>query len=311
MMRTFDKIRLLGIVPVVTLEHAEDAAPVARALMEGGLPCIEVALRTDAAQDALQRLAVGFPDLMVGAGTVLRVEQAKMAVESGAKFVVSPGLNRRVVEHCVERGIPVLPGVATPTEIEVALDLGLEVVKLFPAEALGGAAYLKAIAAPYRSISFVPTGGIECSNMMSYLGFARTLAVGGSWMTTGEILRKKNMDEVRQLTANAVAQMLGFRIARRIQDPAQMEQVHAAFRLLGGILPLTPDSAGGEAAGSEPVTPDQCINVTTNFLDRAIAYLTRRGIRTVSEPAPETSGRPTAVKLDLQVAGYGIRLVGR
>ena len=185
------QVELLGIVPVIAIESASDAEPLAKALYDGGLPCAEVTFRTKAAQEAMTRIAKAFPDLLLGAGTVLTIEQVKTAVDCGAKFIVSPGLNRTVVEYCVAKGIPVTPGVATPSEVEVALELGLEVVKFFPAEATGGLPYLKAISAPYKSLRFIPTGGVDEKNLLSYLKFPKVLACGGSWMVKADLINAK------------------------------------------------------------------------------------------------------------------------
>ena len=171
-----------GLIPVVKIDRAEDAVPLAKALCDGGLPVAEVTFRTAAAADAIAAMTKAFPEMLVGAGTVLTTAQVDAAVAAGAKFIVSPGLNPKVVSYCVEREIPVTPGVSSPSEIEQALELGLEVVKFFPAEASGGLAKIKAMAAPYGGIRFMPTGGINADNLNSYLAYDRVLACGGSWM---------------------------------------------------------------------------------------------------------------------------------
>lgn len=169
----FQKLDLFGIVPVVVLSDAVDAPAVARALSDGGLPCAEVTFRTGAAAKAIEEMVRSFPDMQIGAGTVLTVEQVKTAVSAGASFIVSPGLNRKVVEFCIAQKIPVLPGIATPSDIEAALEYGLDAVKFFPAEAQGGVDYLKAIAAPYKNMRFVPTGGIQAAHLLRYLKLPR------------------------------------------------------------------------------------------------------------------------------------------
>src|SRR5690606_27864299 len=161
---------------------AEAAVPLARALVDGGLPCAEITFRTAAAAEAIRRITVDVPDMLVGAGTVLSPEQARTAAAAGATFIVSPRFNPRVVDHCNDAGIPIFPGVCTPTEVESALDRGLRTVKFFPAEAMGGIGYLKAIAAPYDDVEFIPTGGIGLEQLPAYLSFRRVAAVGGSWM---------------------------------------------------------------------------------------------------------------------------------
>ncbi|HEX2190052.1 MAG TPA: bifunctional 4-hydroxy-2-oxoglutarate aldolase/2-dehydro-3-deoxy-phosphogluconate aldolase [Longimicrobiaceae bacterium] len=199
-----ERLRQLGIVPVIVIEDAEDAVPLARALVEGGLPCAEVTFRTAAAPEALRRIAAEFPEMLAGAGTVLTPEQAAQARDAGAKFVVSPGFNAAVVDWCQENGVPVFPGVCTPTEIEMALGKGLRTVKFFPAEPIGGLPYLKAIAAPYGMMEFIPTGGIGAAQLEKYLGFGPVVAVGGSWMVSGEWIRSRDWDRVRREVESAV-----------------------------------------------------------------------------------------------------------
>ena len=154
------KIKEIGIIPVVVLDQAEDAAPLAKALCDGGIPCAEVTFRTEAAEEAIRVMSEKYPQMLVGAGTVLTTDQVNRAVEAGAKFIVSPGLNPTVVDYCVKRGIPIIPGCSTPSDVEVAMEFGLSVVKFFPAEPAGGLNYIKAISAPYSNIRFMPTGGI-------------------------------------------------------------------------------------------------------------------------------------------------------
>ena len=166
-MDVLTQFQKLGIIPVVKIDDAKDAVPLAKALCEGGLPVAEVTFRTDAAEEAIRRMCEACPEMLVGAGTVLTPEQADLAVAAGAKFIVSPGLNPRVVKHCQEKGVPITPGTSSPTDIEQALELGLEVVKFFPAEASGGIAKIKAMAAPYTKVKFMPTGGINAKNLMS------------------------------------------------------------------------------------------------------------------------------------------------
>jgi 2-dehydro-3-deoxyphosphogluconate aldolase / (4S)-4-hydroxy-2-oxoglutarate aldolase len=198
------RIREFRIIPVIVIERAEDAVPLARALVEGGLPCAEVTFRTAAAPEALRRISDEFPDMLLGAGTVLSPEQARQARDAGAKFIVSPGFNPNVVDHCQAEGIPVFPGVCTPTEIEMALGKDLKVVKFFPAEPIGGLPYLKAIAAPYGMLEFIPTGGIGLKQLPEYLGFPRTVACGGSWMVSQEWIGKGDFERVRREVENAV-----------------------------------------------------------------------------------------------------------
>jgi len=201
----FEQFKKIGIIPVVVLDDAKDAAPLAEALCEGGLPCAEVTFRTAAAADVIRIMSEKYPEMLVGAGTVLTKEQVDKAVECGAKFIVSPGLNPEIVKYCIEKGIPITPGTQTPSEMEQAIELGLKVVKFFPAEPAGGLKMIKALAAPYVGLSFMPTGGISAANVREYLKFDRIIACGGSWMVKADLVKAGRFDEIKALTAEAAA----------------------------------------------------------------------------------------------------------
>jgi 2-dehydro-3-deoxyphosphogluconate aldolase/(4S)-4-hydroxy-2-oxoglutarate aldolase len=192
------------LVPVAVIEDAQAAAPLGEALIAGGLPCIEVTFRTSAAPQALQTLA-GRDDMWVGAGTVINVDQCRQAIDAGAQFIVSPGLSRSVVECCQQHQVPVLPGVSNPSDIMAAIELGLKTVKFFPAEQLGGVKMLKALAAPFPQLQFVPTGGINADNVGQYLAMPPVVACGGSWMVKPSLYEGGDFSEVTRLTREAVA----------------------------------------------------------------------------------------------------------
>jgi 2-dehydro-3-deoxyphosphogluconate aldolase/(4S)-4-hydroxy-2-oxoglutarate aldolase len=200
-----ERLGLAGIIPVVVIDDESHALPLAEALLKGGLATMEITYRTAAAQKSIATIARLLPGILPGAGTVLTVEQAKGAVDAGARYVVSPGLSPSVVSYCIERGIAVLPGVVTPTEIQGALALGIDVVKFFPAEASGGLAYLKAVGAAFRSVKFVPTGGIDESNVAAYLAHPQVLACGGSWMVKQSLIAGKQFAEITRLAGRAAA----------------------------------------------------------------------------------------------------------
>src|SRR3954451_8682972 len=197
------RIGELRVVPVVAIDDAADAAALGDSLAAGGLPIAEITFRTDAAEQSIRTLARR-ADLLVGAGTVLNVDTAKRAVDAGATFIVSPGFNPKVVRWCVENNVPITPGTATPTDVEMALDHGLTVVKFFPAEAIGGLKTLQAIAAPYGMMRFMPTGGITPELLEKYLAFPKVVACGGSWMVTKELLAGKQFDKIAELSRDAV-----------------------------------------------------------------------------------------------------------
>ena len=192
-----------GIVPVVVLDDAQDAENLGKALMEGGLPCAEVTFRTAAAEESIRILSEKFPEMIVGAGTVLTIEQVDRAVKAGAKFIVSPGTNPKVVDYCVKNNIPITPGTCTPSNVETALEFGLDVVKFFPAEPSGGLNFIKAIAAPYVGVKFMPTGGINAKNVRDYLAYDRIIACGGSWMVTKDLIKAGDFEQIKKLTAEA------------------------------------------------------------------------------------------------------------
>jgi len=202
------------VIPVVEIASADTAVPLARALVDAGLPCAEITFRTAAAADAIAAIAAAVPELHLGAGTVLTVAQAETALAAGARFLVAPNLDLDVVAFARERGAPILPGVCTPTEIGLALSLGLSIVKLFPAEAAGGVPYLKAIAAPFREVRFVPTGGISAQNLPAYLAVTQVVACGGSWMVKKDVIAAGDFAAIRAAATEAVAIAAGARVQR-------------------------------------------------------------------------------------------------
>ncbi len=195
----------LGVVPVVKIEQAKDAIKLGQSLLEGGLPCAEITFRTAAAEEAIRRIASELPDVLVGAGTVLSRDQAEKAIAAGARFIVSPGFDPKVVDWCLEHSIPVTPGVATPTEINMALDKGLHILKFFPAQALGGVATLKAIAAPYGGVKFIPTGGVNAKNLADYLSLPMVHCCGGSWLVKSALISAGEFEEITRRAQEAVS----------------------------------------------------------------------------------------------------------
>ncbi|MBN1681480.1 MAG: bifunctional 4-hydroxy-2-oxoglutarate aldolase/2-dehydro-3-deoxy-phosphogluconate aldolase [Anaerolineae bacterium] len=199
------QLNTLGVIPVVAINDAQDAVKLGKALLDGGLLCAEITFRTAAARDSIRAMAAEFPDMLVGAGTVLSVQQAEQAVEAGAKFIVSPGFDPQVVDWCLQHTIPITPGVLTPTEVGMAVAKGLKVVKFFPAEAGGGIKMLKAISAPYGGVKFIPTGGISAGNLADYLRLPMVHACGGSWMVKKQLIADGEFDTITQLVKEAVA----------------------------------------------------------------------------------------------------------
>lgn len=283
---TLVKLSQIGIVPVVALNHIEDARPLAKALCDGGLPCAEVTFRTDCAEDAIRIMTTEFPQMFVGAGTVLTTEQVDRAVNAGAKFIVSPGLNPEVVKYCVDKNIPVTPGCANPSDIEQALALGLDVVKIFPAEAIGGLKLIKSIAAPYVNMKFMPTGGINAKNLNEYLAFDRIIACGGSWMVSGALIDAGKFDEITALTKEAVKNMLGFRIKHigiNSADDAAAANTANAFASMFGFEKSECNVSyfcgeGVEVMKSQGKGTMGHLAVGCNSVDRAVYHLSAQGI---------------------------------
>lgn len=307
-----------GIVPVVKIDDANDAVPLGKALIEGGLPVAEITFRTAAAEDAIKNITRELPDILVGAGTVLSVEQVKKAVAAGAKFIVSPGFNPSVVKYCVENNIPVTPGCSNPTDIEMALEFGLDVVKFFPAEAFGGLETLKAISAPYGMMKFIPTGGINAGNLNEYLSFNKVLACGGSWMVKDELIKQKNFAEITRLTREAVNIMLGFDLAHvgiNMPDPDSSLDVARKLSCMFN-LPLKEGNSSNfagtviEVLKSMGLGKNGHIAIKTNNINRAIAYLERKGISVYMSTAKgPQGGAVTSVYLKEEIGGFAIHLL--
>jgi 2-dehydro-3-deoxyphosphogluconate aldolase/(4S)-4-hydroxy-2-oxoglutarate aldolase len=312
------KIASVGIVPVVKLDTPDQAVPLGRALVAGGLPVAEVTFRTDAAEESIKRLSKELPELLVGAGTVTTVEQARRAVAAGAKFLVSPGFNPTVVRHCVESGVPITPGMNSPSQIEQGLELGLTVLKFFPAEQSGGLEMLKAFAGPYGGVKYIPTGGISAKNMADYLSFAKVLAVGGSWMVKPELIAAGRYDEVTRLCREAVMTALGFELRHLgINDPdenASLADARTMESLFGfAVKPGNSSDFAGigfEFMKGPALGKNGHIAIGTLSVDRAAAYLESKGIATRADTAKrDSSGAMTVVYLDLEVGGFAVHLV--
>lgn len=208
-------IRKFGVVPIVVIHDAKDAAPLARALVEGGLPCAEVTFRTEAAEESIRVMTSEFPEMFVGAGTVLTMEQVDCAVKAGAKFIVSPGFDPEIVDYCLAKDIPIYPGCITPSDVTQAVKKGLKVIKFFPAEQFGGVLTMKALAAPFTGINFMPTGGISAKNLENYLSFDKIIACGGSWMVKEELVKAGKFDEIKQMVEEVVQLVANIRNNKR------------------------------------------------------------------------------------------------
>ncbi len=310
------KINKLGIVPVVVLQNVNDAVPVARALCAGGLPVAEVTFRTDAAEESIRIMKEKFPQMLVGAGTVLTTEQVDRAVAAGAEFIVSPGFNPRVVKHCMEKGVLMTPGCNNPSAIEGAMELGLDVVKFFPAEASGGLKAIKAMAAPYGNLKFMPTGGINEKNISEYLSFPKIIACGGSWMVSSDLIKNKEYDKIEALTREAVMTVLGFdlrHIGINCDNEGEAEKTAAFFEKAFGFVKKAGNSsifAGAyvEALKEPYLGAKGHIAIGTNNLERAVNYLDVMGIAINRETAKYKDGKIAVVYLKEEVSGFAVHL---
>ena len=316
MNEVLEKIQKIGIVPVVVLDDPKDAAPLAKALCEGGLPCAEVTFRTAAAEESIKIMTSQFPDMLVGAGTVLTAEQADRAAAAGARFIVSPGLNPTVVKHCMEKGLPVVPGTATPSDVETVISLGLDTVKFFPAEQAGGIAMIKAMAAPYTQMKFMPTGGINAKNLNSYLAFDKVLACGGSWMVKKELISSGQFDKIRELTREAVQTMLGFslkHIGINCADAKEAEQTADSFARLFGFAKDPRDvsffaGTAVEAMNTKGRGTMGHIAIGTNSVERAKNYLELLGCKFDKTTCKYENGALSFIYLAEEIGGFAVHL---
>ncbi len=313
----YQKIYETGIIPVIKIDDAENAVPLAKALIDGGLPAAEITFRTAAAADAIKAITTAYPDMVVGAGTVLTTEQADAAKAAGAQFIVSPGLNPKIVKYCQEIGVPIIPGCSNPSDIEAAIELGLDTVKFFPAEAAGGLPMLKAMAAPYGNIKFMPTGGLGENNILNYLAFDKIIACGGSFMVKDEYIKNKEFDKIRVLTENAVKLMLGFKIkhvginAENADEAMTIAKMFAPFGLEvkdgNSSIFLNSDI---EVMKSKYYGKNGHIAIETNSIKRAEAYLKTKGLKFIEESKKfDAKGNYKAVYIDADFGGFAVHLV--
>ena len=312
------KLGTIGIVPVVVIDDVEKAVPLAKALVAGGIPCAEVTFRTAEAEEAIKRMAAEVPELIVGAGTVLTTEQADRAVAAGAKFLVSPGFNRKVVEYCNEKGYLMTPGTSRPSDVEQALECGLDVIKFFPAEAAGGLPMIKAMCGPYTTVKFMPTGGINAGNLNSYLAYDKILCCGGSWMVKGSLIKEGKFDEITKLCKEAVEAMLGLEFAHVGINTENADAAAAAAKKFCDIFGFDyDDHSSAVFAGKGIEVRKQMfkgtnghIAISTNSVDRAIRYLSEvKGVEFDMDSATVKNDKTTSIYLKDEIAGFAVHLV--
>lgn len=318
MHQILEDIRKIGIVPVIRIDDAEKAAPLARALISGGIPCAEVTFRTAQGEAAMARIKREVPEILLGAGTVLTREQVDKAVRAGAAFMVSPGFNPQVVSYCAERGIPIIPGCSSPSDMEQALAFGLEAVKFFPAEQAGGLDYIKAVSAPYSSLMFIPTGGINAQNIAKYTAYEKILACGGSWMVSAELINAGDFSRISALCREAVLNMLSLSLVHvGINASAEEEALGEARRLesLFGFMAKPGNSSvfageGIEILKSPGPGKNGHIAIGTASVIKAASFLIRQGIEFNNDSIKKNDkGDWTVVYLKDEILGFAVHLV--
>ncbi len=316
-MEFLEKLSLAGLVPVIAINDADDAVPLCKALADGGLPVAEITFRTAAAEESIRRVHEALPNVLLCAGTVLTTDQVDRAVNAGAAAIVSPGLNPTVVKYCIDKGIPVCPGTGNPSDIEVAISLGLDTVKFFPAEPLGGLKLLKAMAAPYTTMKFMPTGGINENNMLDYLAFDRILCCGGSWMVPGDAVKAKDWDRITELTRSAVNTMLGFEIRHIGINTESAEESMAECKKLAALMgmPIKEGNSSNFVGTGVEINKYMGrgkhghIAIGTNSVKRAKWHLEQRGYKFIEDSAVVKNGKLIAIYLEDEIAGFAVHLV--
>ena len=313
-----EQLECTGIVPVIKLENTDDTVNLAKALYDGGIHCAEVTFRAEGADKVISQMVKAYPDMLVGAGTVLTTEQCDRAIEAGAKFCVAPGLNPKVVQHCLDKGVPFAPGVANGSQIEQAMELGLDFVKFFPAEQAGGLPYIKAVSAPYSSMKFMPTGGVNENNLNTYLAFKKIVCCGGSWIVPDKLVKAGKWEEITALCRSAVNKMLGFELAHigiNCDSESEALDVTSKFDKLFGWEQKNGNSsvfAGGavECMKAPFKGAKGHIAVRTNSVRRAVYQLAHQGIEAdMSTAKYDADGRMTVVYLKEDFGGFAVHLV--
>lgn len=316
-MDVLSRLAAAGVVPVVVLDNAADAVPTAKAMVAGGIDVMEITFRTAAAADSIRAVAAEVPEMLVGAGTVLNLEQCKLAVECGAKFIVSPGYDEETVAWCVENGVAVTPGCVTPTEIMAALKHGLKVVKFFPANVYGGLSAIKALSGPFVGLKFIPTGGVNQQNLGEFVSNPSIHAVGGSWVCPKADIAAHNFDKITQLCAEARRGVMGFELAHvgincesADESLAVCEELEKAFDFevkTGNSSNFA--STGVEVMKSMYLGKNGHLAVRTNKIETAIAELTKRGFAVDMDTAKYKGDRMVAVYLKNEIGGFAVHLL--
>ncbi len=315
-----DELENVGIVPVIKLDKVENAEKLAKALRDGGINCAEVTFRAQGADEVISRMTKAFPDMLVGAGTVLTCAQVEAAIKAGAKFCVAPGLNPQVVRHCLELGVPFAPGLSSASEVEQALELGLDFAKFFPAEQAGGLSYIKAISAPYSSMRFMPTGGITADNLNAYLAYKKIVCCGGSWIVPQKLLEAEDWAGITKLCREAVDRMLGFEMVHvgiNCNNPEEAESVADEFNAAFGFEKKVVNSSVFSSTYMEMMKKpfhgkNGHIAIATNSVKRALYQLEKRGFAVKDGSVKYSAeGVMNVAYLEKEFGGFAVHLVLR
>ena len=318
MNKTLQRVYEIGIIPVIAIEDAAQAVPLARALAEGGLPAAEVTFRTAAAEDAIRAIVREVPEMLVGAGTVLTKEQADRAMAAGASFIVAPGYDPNVTQYVIDKGGIMMPGTASAGEMQQAMNQGCEMLKFFPAEANGGVAMLKNIGAALKSAKWMCTGGVSAKNVNDYLGYDQIVAVGGTWMCKSDLIKAGKWDEITSLCREAVKTMLGFELAHvgvNCENEAEAESTAKALCALFGLDYKAGNSSIFAGKAVECMKKpgrgrNGHIAIAANSVDRAVYHLGRQGVEFIEDSrVMDPKGRTKAIYIKQELSGFAIHLV--
>lgn len=313
----FTKLHNLGIVPVVKIDDANKAIALAKAMIDGGLPCAEVTFRTDAAEEAIRLMSEAYPEMLIGAGTVLNPATAERAVKAGAKFIVSPGFDEDTVKWCIANNIPVVPGLCTPSEIQKAINLGLSVLKFFPAEASGGVGMLKNFAGPFPGVKFMTTGGINQDNLGAYAQCPNVLAIGGSWMVKDKLINEENWAEITRLCQEAVVALQGLQmlhIGINQKDEEEAEKTCAGFAKFGMSINRGNSSIFMDKAIEVMKTPFYGTHGHIAFkcydLERTVYFMEKQGFTVNKDSVKlDAKGNMKVCYFNEELGGFAVHLV--
>ena len=312
-----EKIGLMGLVPVVVFDRLEDALPTAKAMIDGGLPLMEITLRTEQGLPAIKAIKEVYPEILLGAGTVLSLDQAKRAVDAGASFIVSPGFNDSIANWCLDNDILITPGCVTPTEIDHALAFGINILKFFPASVYGGINGCAALYGPYRMVKFVPTGGIGLNNLSDYVDKPYIHAIGGGWLCPTKDILNKRYDQIAQTVKASIDKLLGLELAHIGINTDGEKKAEAIAGELGSIFgfDVKLGSSSNFVGSSFEIVKGAGIGqyghiaVRTNNIDRAEYYLKQRGYEVDDTTVKEKDGKRIAVYLKNEIGGFGVHLL--